>query len=92
MLLSTVFTSALLGAGALAGPPWGNWGNCLSPSRVKALVDGYTYLLVHPGGQDFNSTANTILTPDFEVFSDSILTLSGRPVSLGTVLSHFLAC
>jgi hypothetical protein len=86
MRLSTIFSGALLAASAIAAPGKGGWGpwnggpNCLSPAQVKSLIDGYTYLLVNPGGPDFNSTANAILTPDFQVFSDSILYLSGRPV------------
>ena len=87
MQFTTLVTSALLAASAIAAPGggWGPWGggppkNCVSPSGIKALVDGYTYLLVNPGGPNFNATANKILTPDFQVFSDSILYLSGRPV------------
>ena len=95
MLLSTLFTSSLLAAGALATPPgfggWGPWGSCLTDSQVASLISGYTYLLVYPGGPDFNSTAEAILSPTFEVFSDSILTLSGRPVRLKSVSLHPLA-
>lgn len=54
---------------------------CLNKTGIAALVDGYTYLLEHPGGSAFNTTANTILSAtNFTVQSDSILTLSGRPV------------
>ena len=61
-----------------------NWGPCLSSSAAQALATGYTYLLQSPGGPDFNSTANAILDNSFQVFSDSIQTLQGAPVS-----SHF---
>lgn len=54
---------------------------CLNDTGVNTLVDGYTYLLEHPGGPDFNATAEAILSnSSFVVESDSILTLSGRPV------------
>lgn len=87
-MLFTTIAAGLLAALPIvsAGPPnWGGWGgpppkNCLSASSVKALIDGYTYLLVNPGGPDFNATALSILTEDFQVFSDSILYLSGRPL------------
>lgn len=65
----------------------GNWsghgpspGPCLNSTGVETLVNGYTYLLEHPGGPDFNSTAEAILSDEFVVYSDSILTLSGRSV------------
>lgn len=54
---------------------------CLNDTGVSTLVDGYTYLLEQPGGEDFNATAEAILSFQFIVYSDSILTLSGRPVS-----------
>lgn len=54
---------------------------CLNATGVQILVEGYTYLLEHPGGADFNSTAEAILSDtSFVVESDSILTLSGRAV------------
>ncbi|KAL1877940.1 hypothetical protein Daus18300_002294 [Diaporthe australafricana] len=71
-----------LAAGALAqgrwsGPPHPPF--CLNDTSVATLVDGYTYLLEKPLGPDFNSTAEAILSDKFQVFSDSILTLSQRP-------------
>lgn len=95
MHLSTILSAALLVASAIAaprkdkgfchqkrdGPGRPLYGDSLSDAEVKKLIDGYTYLLVNPGGPDFNKTANAILTEDFQVFSDSILYLSGRPVS-----------
>ncbi|KAI3395274.1 hypothetical protein diail_1628 [Diaporthe ilicicola] len=54
-------------------------GQCLNDTSVNTLVQGYTYLLEKPLGPDFNSTAERILSDKFEVFSDSILTLSSRP-------------
>ncbi|KAG6368947.1 hypothetical protein INS49_003165 [Diaporthe citri] len=68
-------------AGALAGgygPPPPR--NCLNKTGVDTLVNGYTYLLEHPLGPDFNSTAEAILSDKFQVLSDSILTLSQRPL------------
>lgn len=56
-------------------------GACLNATSVDALVAGYTYLLEQPGGADFNSTAEAILSDRFVVWSDSILTLSNRTVS-----------
>lgn len=53
---------------------------CLNVTGVMTLIEGYTYLLEYPGGTAFNSTANAILADSFSVQSDSILTLSQRPV------------
>lgn len=86
MLFSIPFVLTLA-AGVLAGGPGGYTGRgappgcCLNDTGVNTLVNGYTYLLEHPGGPDFNSTAEAILSDKFQVFSDSILTLSQRPVS-----------
>lgn len=55
--------------------------SCLSNDDVQTLVNGYTYLLEKPGGPDFNSTANAILSDQFTVWSDSINTLGNRTVS-----------
>lgn len=82
---------AAMGTAAHGGPGWtppyGRGGGhpphpaCLNDTGVTTLVDGYTYLLEHPGGADFNSTAERILSnSSFVVESDSILTLSGRAV------------
>ncbi|EXJ86666.1 hypothetical protein A1O3_03619 [Capronia epimyces CBS 606.96] len=63
--------------------PWTDWPGqqtCLNDTGVAYLVQGYTYLLEQPGGPDFNSTANTILSDQFFVCSDSINSLSGRPL------------
>lgn len=82
MLFSIPIVLTLV-AGALAGgygpptPP-----HCLNKTGVDTLVNGYTYLLEHPLGPDFNSTAEAILSDKFQVLSDSILTLSQRPVSI----------
>ncbi|KAF3761879.1 hypothetical protein M406DRAFT_333924 [Cryphonectria parasitica EP155] len=78
MLLRALAVSA-----APRGGP-GGWGGphgpCLNSTGVDVLVEGYTYLLEYPGGPDFNSTAEAILSDEFVVESDSILTLSGRPL------------
>lgn len=82
------------GSGSGSGSGWGSGGDanrpghhgatCLNQTGVNALVDGYTYLLEYPGGDNFNATANAILSANnFTVQSDSILTLSGRAVRLG---------
>lgn len=69
-------------------PGGGYHGACLNQTGINTLVDGYTYLLEHPGGPAFNTTANTILSAtNFTVQSDSILTLSGRPVRLPSHLT-----
>lgn len=81
MLFSIPFVLTFV-AGAVAGgygPPPPR--NCLNQTGVDTLVNGYTYLLEHPLGPDFNSTAEAILSDKFQVLSDSILTLSQRPVS-----------
>lgn len=64
-------------SGHHGGPPPGP---CLNSTGVETLVNGYTYLLEQPGGPDFNRTAEAILSDDFVVYSDSILTLSRRSV------------
>ncbi|OAG34461.1 hypothetical protein AYO21_11370 [Fonsecaea monophora] len=56
-------------------------GHCLNDADVDVLVKGYTYLLQYPGGDDFNATANAILSDKFEVWSDSINTLGQRDFS-----------
>lgn len=84
---TSIVTALAFAAGALA-QGWGGWGwkggpnpaPCLDEAAVMKLVTGYTYLLEHPGGPDFNTTANDILSDKFFVDSDSILTLSQRPV------------
>ena len=58
------------------------WSGCLSEATASDIVTKYTYLLENPTGADFNSTANTLLTDDFVVWSDSIQFLGGKPVSL----------
>ena len=82
MLFSIPFVLTLV-AGALAAPP--EYGQqkpkCLDQASIDTLVNGYTYLLESPLGPDFNSTADKILSDKFQVLSDSILTLSQRPVS-----------
>lgn len=84
MLFSIPFVLTLV-AGAFAAPPGGYGGppfqHCLNQTGVDTLVNGYTYLLEKPLGPDFNSTAEAILSDKFQVLSDSILTLSQRPVS-----------
>jgi len=80
-LLATVATVS-----ALPQPGWSGWNGghgwagCLNQTEVNNLISGYTYLLEKPGGPDFNSTAEAILSPSFMVFSDSINTLSQRPL------------
>lgn len=96
MHFSAILSGALLVASVFAAPGNGKgschqkrgdgpnrplYGESLSDAEVAKLISGYTYLLVNPGGPDFNKTAKAILTEDFQVFSDSILYLSGRPVS-----------
>ncbi|KKY39777.1 hypothetical protein UCDDA912_g00202 [Diaporthe ampelina] len=80
MLFSIPFVLALV-VGAVAGgygrPPLKR---CLNATSVDTLVNGYTYLLEKPLGPDFNSTAEAILSDKFSVLSDSILTLSQRPL------------
>lgn len=84
---------------ASAGPSWGPWnggqwngGPCLSSAAAQNIVDGYTYLLEHPGGPDFNATANELLDNSFQVFSDSIQTLQGAPVRLHPCAYPLLPC
>lgn len=83
-MLKSIFTAPLLLASALAlpGGGWGSWGNqpCLNDASVQNIISGYTYLLRFPGGADFNSTANALLSDKFFVSSDSINQLAGIPV------------
>lgn len=91
-LLSTTALALALAVRAWAhktGPSDGGWGGkdsgysgapCLNATGVSTVIDGYTYLLEHPGGPYFNSTAEALLADDFVVYSDSILTLSNRSV------------
>lgn len=89
MHTSTFAVALSVAAGALAqrwhgqngAPRSGHW-HCLNETGVETLVNGYTYLLEKPGGPSFNSTAEAILSSKFFVDSDSILTLSQRPVSV----------
>lgn len=90
--LSISILALAMGTAAYSGPGWApqhRGGDhaphptCLNDTGVTTLVDGYTYLLEHPGGADFNSTAQSILSnTTFVVESDSILTLSGRAVRI----------
>ncbi|KIV97233.1 hypothetical protein, variant [Exophiala mesophila] len=61
---------------------WGNYGGGLNATGVQYLITGYTYLLEYPTGPNFNATANAILSDKFFVSSDSINTLSGRPLGV----------
>jgi hypothetical protein len=87
-----VFVAALLALGASAIPAdgstdgWGGGGGggrpvCLNDTGADYLVKGYSYLLEFPQGPDFNATASALLSDKFTVWSDSILSLSQRPVS-----------
>ncbi|KUI70074.1 hypothetical protein VM1G_06552 [Cytospora mali] len=86
MRISTFAAALAFTAGALAqrwrgpGPNGAAGYHCLNETGVATLVNGYTYLLEKPGGPSFNSTANAILSDKFFVDSDSILTLSQRPL------------
>lgn len=88
-ILATFFAFAATTL-ALPQPNWSDWPkagngygkNCLSDADVQTLVDGYTYLLEQPTGPQFNTTALSILSDKFAVWSDSIQSLANRPVSL----------
>ena len=58
--------------------------DCVTQSIVDSIIDNYTYLLTQPGEnpEHFNATAMKVLTNDFQVYSDSILTLANITVSL----------
>jgi hypothetical protein len=89
MRFSAIATTLALAANALAlpGGPWQNWAGypgyqCLNATQVSKIISGYTYLLQSPGGPQFASIATSILdSSNFTVQSDSINTLSQRPVS-----------
>lgn len=91
MLRSVIFSLPLLVASAVASPTWGQWHGqgrnaCLSNSTVQNIIESYTYLLQSPQGDDFNATANALLSDSFFVSSDSINTLvnaNGGMVPLG---------
>lgn len=88
MYASTFVVALAFATGALAQGRFGRKGAphpehpCLNETGVATLVNGYAYLLESPGGVDFNSTADAILSDKFFVDSDSILTLSERPVRM----------
>ena len=58
--------------------------DCVTQKIVDSIIDDYTYLLTQPGEnpEQFNATATRLLTDDFQVYSDSILTLANITVSL----------
>ncbi|KAJ9608220.1 hypothetical protein H2200_007208 [Cladophialophora chaetospira] len=62
----------------------GSSGKCLDDSDVTTFINGYTYLLEHPGGPNFNQTANTILSDNFTVWSDSINIMGTIPLGTPT--------
>ena len=69
--------------------------NCLTMDVVDGIIDDYTYLMTQPGRNPdvFNATAEKLLTDDFMVLSESILTLGNIPVSLqhpSTSMGHIL--
>lgn len=77
-----------LGASALPQPQdvstdsfGGGNSRCLSDGGANYIVSGYAKLLEFPQGPDFNATAQKLLSNKFVVWSDSINSLSGRPVS-----------
>ena len=59
-------------------------GDCVTQNIVDSIIDDYTYLLTQHGedSEQFNATATKLLTDDFQVYSDSILTLANITVSL----------
>lgn len=81
------FVAALLAIGASALPQdvstesFGGNSRCLSDGGADYLVKGYANLLEFPQGPTFNTTAKKLLSDKFVVWSDSINSLSGRPVS-----------
>lgn len=81
--VALAFAAGVLGGGGFGrkGPPHPEH-HCLNETGVATLVNGYAYLLESPGGVYFNSTAEAILSDKFFVDSDSILTLSQRPVRM----------
>lgn len=94
---ASAFLTAVFAAGALAIPQNWNWfqGNngaghpynhpgyraCLNDTAAEAIVNRYKYLLEKPQAPDFSAKVYEVASPSFHVVSDSILTLSNRPVS-----------
>ena len=62
---------------------------CLTKDVVVDIIDDYTYILTQPGvnPEHLNATAMKWLADDFGVYSDSILTLSNRAVSIPLISS-----
>ncbi len=54
---------------------------CILPFQATAIVNAFNYLLANPKASDFTTTANALLSCDFQDFSDSINQLAGIPVS-----------
>lgn len=69
-----ISTDSLGGPGGPGGP------GCLDDKAVDYIVKGYASLLEFPQGPNFNTTAQKLLSDKFVVWSDSINSLSGRPV------------
>jgi hypothetical protein len=93
MRISYLASTFAVLAGHVHAQGWGGWPQgglpheaCLNDTGASYLINGYTYLLEHPGGPDFNSTAMAILSDKFVVSSDSINFLSNRTVSWKRVI------
>lgn len=88
---------AAFATAALANPRWGNWGGhqggypgkCISQADANQLVDRFISVLGHYDSDlgDSATTANAILADNYSEISDSILSLTGEPVS-SDALSH----
>lgn len=79
------FIAAIFALGASALPQdvsTESWGRpaCLDDKGADYIVKSYASLLEFPQGPNFNTTANTLLSDKFVVWSDSINSLSNRPV------------
>ena len=84
MLFSTLssFLTVVSLATTATCSPYAGWfkPTCLTQASATKIVNQYATLLTNPGGPNFNQTANTLLSDDFAVYSDSINILAQRPV------------
>jgi hypothetical protein len=82
---TTVLVSLLLGGGfafpsSASSSSWED--DCLSRDDASSIVADFIAILEHTDIDAANATAQNLLAENFVEASDSILTLSGRPVSL----------
>lgn len=68
------------GAGASYNNNHPGYRACLNNAAAETIVSRYKYLLENPQAPDFSAKVYEVASPRFHIVSDSILTLSNRPV------------